>query len=221
MKKHLLVLVMTLVSISVINAQESYKPEAGSISVEVGFSPFHSNGDAISLPNGSLTGIYSLSDEIAIRLGLGFARVSESADDKNNTKGSYSETTFLITPGIVYSFAGTAKLAPYIGAQFLIASEGSYGEIEKSSTTTTGTNVDQNGNRFGFNKFGIGAFTGFNYYFAKNLYIGAEVGLGYLSTSRKDGEVSQNGVATKYEDEYSESTIGFYATPALRLGWAF
>ncbi|MDR0683482.1 MAG: porin family protein [Dysgonamonadaceae bacterium] len=227
MKKYLLVLVMALISASVINAQESYKPGAGSFSLEVGFSPFAANGSAISLPSGSLTGIYSLNDAIAIRLGLGFSQTSASTDDKTNKiKGSYSETEFSITPGIVYSFAGTAKLTPYAGAEFLIGSTGSFGERESNygsnnSSKTTRTNMDLNGDRFGINTFGIGVFTGFNYYFAKNLYIGAEVGLGYTSVSLKDGEITQGTTATKYENESTASAIGFHATPTLRLGWAF
>jgi hypothetical protein len=160
-------------------------------------------------------------------VGLGFSRESESYDNKSpKNKGSYSKTTFSIIPGIVYSFAGTAKLTPYAGAEFLIGSVGSSGVIENnygsnSSTETTATNIDQNSNRVGFNTFGIGVFTGFNYYFAKNLYIGAEVGFGYRSTSLKDGEVTVGSSATKYEDESSSSAIGFHATPTLRLGWTF
>lgn len=227
MKRTVLLAALFAVSMVAVNAQESYKPEAGKLSVELGFSPFSS--DAISLQGGEFKVIYSLNENFGIRLGLGITSAGGSYDagetgaalDKQSVKG----TMFSITPGITYSFVGTNKLTPYVGAEIAFATEFLKMHQEKTvssanwerntSSSVTGGDIPR--------QFGFALFTGFNYYFAKNLYIGAEAGFGIASTSYKyatDEYTNQPAVPAR-KDKTKASTIGFYANPSLRLGWSF
>jgi hypothetical protein len=175
MKKYLFVFVMALVSVTMINAQEDLTPSEGDFSIEVGFTPFNDNNAIISLPDGSIKGIYYVSDKVAIRLGLGFSTTSSNYNDHEEDwfKTNASQSQFSIAPGISYSFIGTERFAPYIGAELLFATSGN-----ESQSDYKGGNQYIEKNHGAFNAYGVGLFTGFNYYFAKKLYVGVEAGIG-------------------------------------------
>ncbi len=62
--------------------------------------------------------------------------------------------------------------------------------------------------------FGFDIVTGFNYYFAEQLYIGAEIGIGFKATSYDDDETASG------KDE-SSAEFETFACPSLILGWTF
>lgn len=201
---------------------ESFKPEEGSIEMEVGFAPFSVNNDGVRLQGGELKGAYILNEQFKIRLGLGFATNKEV----NKAEGEWPKTTtstsrFSITPGFTYSFDGTDKLDPFVGAELMFATESNKRTVEQESGDKT---VTKNQNS-PFNVFGIGALTGFNYYFAKNLFVGVEVGIGVEFGSEKNRKVetTTNGQTTTTENKTDNSSFDFraYANPSIRLGWVF
>lgn len=221
-RKFLLLVAIILTNVVAINAQDSYKPAPGSISVEVGFAPF---GSSPIVSDGSLLGIYTLSEQLSVRLNLGFGIASTSwnngEDGNNKMANSSSASEFSILPGIIYSFAGTNRLTPYVGAELGLASSFSKNVEELGTITATQTNV--NGD---ITAFGLGAFTGFNYYFAKNLYVGAEVKLSLARYSLKNTEIEYSGSGAPYNPPSSkEKSNGFGlaigAVPVIRLGWTF
>ena len=233
--KKVLVAVMLIAAVAV--SAQDFKPGAGKFGLEVQFNGLTNFGvinnvveditgfdlgvdGIISLQGGRLVGTYSITDAIGVRLGFGFnsGKVTndngDTGDDLFKTEQSSSE--FSIAPGFVYSFAGTERLTPYVGAEiaFAMASD--------KFVRTVGTNVTttENGG-VAFNKFGFNVFSGFNYYVAKNLYVGAECGLGLASTSHKNTKVTAGGSATELKDKNSDFNFGVNVVPALRLGWAF
>ena len=226
MKKVLLATM--LVAAVAVNAQ-SFKPEVGKFGMEVAVSGLTD----IDLQGGALVGTYSFSENIGFRLGLGFNSTSTTSDNGDSgaalRKFELSINQFTIAPGIVYSFAGTEKLTPYVGAEFLLGSTSN--KITATRGTASGNHVETteniNGNMFGINfealnTFGFNVFTGFNYYFAKNLYIGAECGLGIVSVSEKNWKITETGVDNQEgKDKNGGFGMGVGCNTSLRLGWAF
>jgi len=206
----------------VVATQEgSFKPEVGTFQVEVGFAPLQVN--SVFLQGGQLKVAYSVNEKFGVRLGLGFGTYTETEDDKAEewTKTTESTSRFSLAPGVTYSFEGTNKLAPYVGAELTFATTSNKNTVErksgyKSVTKNSGSPL---------NTFGVGVFTGFNYYFAKNLFVGVEVGIGteFSSVKNRSVEVTNNGETTTTEDKSESGSFNFraYANPALRLGWAF
>lgn len=198
MKKFFVVAASLLMAAFAANAQESENnansesvKSDGALTVEVAFNPFASN--AAALENNRLNAIYSFSDNMAVRLGLGFGVNSSKDKDDNKT----TTTAFSFVPGFVYSFDGTNKFTPYVGAEVGIGTG--------KTKTKVGSTTDESGKIF---EFGVNAFTGMNYYFSKNLYCGVECGIGFGFRKNKDTEVKN-------------MTLAPYAVPAVRFGWAF
>jgi hypothetical protein len=250
MKKYLIVLAMITAYVIAGNAQESsvqessvqqgstfrsgvlqnstpkssVKPEKGSLSLEVGFSPLDVEGKNVQLQNEQLRLIYSVSDKVGIRLGIGFDTHTES-DDNGQPSDEWTKTTtktsqVSFAPGIVYNFAGTERLTPYLGVEAVIATR-------SATTIAEAKDFKQEIRNEGdlFNTFGLGVFSGFNYYFANRLYIGAEVGLALENKSLKNTiiETTTGGRTETVEPKNTgtRTTIGTVVTPSLRLGWAF
>jgi len=232
MKNFVLSAVLFAASVVAVYAQESYKPEIGSFGVEVAFSPLEGLVDlqqGLQYDNniaGQFKAFYSLNDKVGIRLGLGFGTASsktnngKSGDDLYKT--SNSRNSFSILPGLTYSFEGTARLTPYAGVELAIGRCSSESITEEGKVKTTITNYAGTL----FNTFGFNVFTGFNYFFAKNLYIGIEAGIGFDSQKFKNPETKVKGDPNWKEPEKSKrsssnSTFGFKVNPDLRLGWSF
>ena len=212
------------------NSTSDYKPEEGSFMMEVGFAPFHSvivddeagtrtNGSLVNLQGGLLRGVYVLTDNLQLKLGFGLS-IFKDVDDNGETGDAWHKNTnrisiFSVCPGINYVFDGTDKLAPYIGGElgFGIYSTKVTDESENNKTITK--------NQGGFNTFGVAAVSGFNYYFAKNIFIGAEVKLGVDMHTDKKLSVETDGRTTTTETKVHSLNFQPQAVPSLRLGWAF
>jgi hypothetical protein len=85
--------------------------------------------------------------------------------------------------------------------------------------------------------FGINAFTGFDFYIYKGLYIGAELSIGYSHSFALKGTVkgettrtSQTWYGTetrkdyideKFDDKIINGNLSFRCNPIIRLGWRF
>ena len=177
------------------NAANGYKPESGSFSVEVAFTPFSTSDAPVALENGRLNGTYSFNDNLSLRLGLGWG-VLTTETEQLGVEVKTHNNVISIAPGIVYSFDGTARMTPYIG-----------GELAFRHTSTYQEANGNKGDKAKTNAVGLQAFTGMNYYFTQNAYVGVEFGFG----------VSYG------KDADDKKTVSFapYAQPAIRLGWAF
>jgi outer membrane protein W len=228
MKKYLLVLAAFAVTATTVNVngQESgsLKQKAKSYALEVGFSPFALEGDNIYLQNGQVRAIYAVSDKLGIRLGLGFSAVS-SSDDNGLTGDAWEQrsdksTGFKVSPGLVYSLAGTSRLTPYVGVELNFGTTMNTATIEGRDFKQVVRNDGEV-----FNTIGLGVFSGFNYYLAKNLYAGAEIGIEFESKSLRNTvtETTTSGTTETSEpkNKVSNTAFGTVFNPSIRLGWVF
>jgi len=218
MKKVLVIAVLTACMFNLVSAQEKYKPQAGDFSLEVGFAPFAKDG---IINDGNLAGFIHFTDRLALRIGLGFGFGSQVEDNGESGASLFKKTRsyfgFDLEPGIVYSFKGTTRLTPYIGGGL------KFGLLTTNQKWEEGNNVQEVANGTGLEAFtfGLGCSTGFNYYFVKNLYIGAEVGLGLDYISYLNPKATSGSITTEYKGKNHELGFGISAQPLLRLGWTF
>jgi len=201
--------------------QNKFKADEGSIMAEIGFAPLLSN--AVSLNGGMLRGIYVVSEKVELKLGLGFGLSKDVVDNGEEgdewERNSERVSRFSIAPGFNYTFKGTEKLCPYVGAEvsFALTSNKVYEETNTSSSTLKNENC--------YNTFGVSGQLGFNYYFVKNLFIGAEIGIGVAAHFERDVKTeSENGNSSSsdvIDSDHHQVDFAPLVTPSLRLGWVF
>lgn len=219
MKKILMIAVMAVAAISA-NAQ--YTPQKGDFGTEVTFRPFGSansnDGSTIKLKEAGIVGRYMLTDKDAVRAKLNFgwnSTSNETSDGKSYKEGS--STLFGIALGYERHFSVNDRLDLYAGAEASWKTYGTY----KEDVATDGSIVELSNTDGGYNKIGVGVFTGINFYVYKKLFVGAELGLSFAHTSYKDSETKYADRTVTIENNKSNNSLGFYAEPALTLGWTF
>ncbi|MBQ0156340.1 MAG: hypothetical protein KBT22_07185 [Bacteroidales bacterium] len=200
------------------SSAKTFKAGSDRFGAEAGFT----FGDGLNLNGGNLNFNYSLSDELTLRLGFGVnvTKTSEKADEFD-AEAHETSSSFDIKPGIAYSFSGTNRLEPYVGAELLFGlnstCEYSYAKamgVEAESETKTRSP-----------RFGANAFTGFNFYVAQDLYVGAEVGFGFVVTP-KTHKFGTNEAGEDFDSKDDNTkghttNIGAQCNPSIRIGWKF
>lgn len=184
-------------------SNKGYKPVKGTITGEFGLSGglLNTNLD-LNNNTGLLRFRYFLKDNLAVRLGFG---VSKKSDTKNlyapvglpisGLQGSYVTTNsgLAINLGIEKHFQGSDRLSTYAGADLLIFSNGASEKRENSNSGGTAFQQGFSGNLEGVNSIsaassglGLRLLAGAEYYIVKNVYIGGEFAFGFQSLSKKD-----------------------------------
>lgn len=221
MKKLFLAIIVLAIAISS-NAQ--FKPSQGDFSAEVNFRPLSANPIQIDY----LKGRMFLNSNMAIRLGFEFNSYSNTTKTDfsgitEETKSSYF--VFGLRPGIEFHMKGTDRLSPYYGADLIFSTKSSSKEITNTGGTSGKTVKyegawDNTGTQAAYTMIGLNLVFGTDYYVTKNLYMGAELGFGFISTSYKDISYP-SGTTTITIPGASESNLGVNFNSAIRLGWAF
>ncbi len=174
---------------------------------------------------------YFLADNIAARLTVGVANTSntenyyETEDVNGGASGTEENKTSAINFSIggEYHFAGTDKLSPYAGLDIIVGS---------GKSTTDWSNFDGGNYNADYTRaiesksssFGVNLVAGTDYYFAENFYIGMELGIGFTSTTDKEGtDVTTTGgiTTTSTSNESKSSYFGNNFIGNFRLGWRF
>lgn len=217
--KKLFLPMMALFCSATVMAQDGFKPVAGNVTLEANVNLL---GGTVNL-NNSLNQIkarYFLSDDMAIRFGLGLSMNT----DKNvmNGDSSWTETktsSWSVSPGIEKHFAGTDRLSPYAGLDITIGSTNYKGESNDitftnfgggttSTTTTTasweGLSSTMPGASRANSTLGVNLVAGCDFYFAKRIFLGYEIGFGFWST--KDKEFSYTSTTTQVDVSGSTTT---------------
>lgn len=224
-------------------ANLKYRTEAGRFGVEAGINL----KDGFSVNGGLINANYTLTDKLTARLGFGLSvdrnyehndEISKGemlgieVDAENDSKDVRMETSMGVYPGISYSFKGTERLEPYVGAELAFGfnklrtresedftnnkdSEDNY----NTKTVTTDTDLF----------FGANGFTGFKFYLCKDLYVGAELSFGFTTKpdhiSNSEVEDSRINPVDEVEDDSKyfkhETNIDLHFRPTLTLGWKF
>ena len=207
---------------------QDYKPSKGTVTTEVGLTGGLGNSN-VGLTTNNAFGApllkfrYFFKDNIAFRLGFAIDRTATKATPTttteivpapipappavptNTTTIIDNTTLFLMSIGAEKHFKGSDRLSTFVGADILLGSSKRYQETNSTTTTvapvTTSNSVliTKNGSG-GQSVFGLGLFTGADYYIAKKVYLGIELGLQILSTNEKDRiqslETSGTGIPT-------------------------
>ena len=236
MKKASIVVAALLLATAGVQAQENeatFGPQAGSFGVELNFNPFgiflggyQEDGVQIN-PTFSIDGLkvrYFFNEDMAIRGTIDFSTVSNKEatyDTDNNlystTKGA--TTTFGLTPGFEYHFTHFKRGSVYAGAEVGFNVGSTKSALTYEDPNDVQVNSESKGSIFGF---GVGIFTGIDFYLTENLYLGAELGLGYQTTKTTPNKSTTTGSTTVDRSDYtSTSSFGFNCEPSFRLGWTF
>jgi len=223
MKKAIMFIVLVAASVAGANAQ---KFQGGEKNLEVTFSPLSASPIGI---NGIRFRMFN-SESSAIRVGFNLSGdkktdVSFQPGEEVAPNGSIVSTPELYTtnstfgfslrPGYEKHFAGTDRLSPYVGAEFLFAMT-STTETEEHHSGNSDATLDDPANwstwtterNDGTITFGLNALAGADYYFADNFYLGVEIGLGFQRVSQSDVEVtvSDENAWLKYGPNYGGTT---------------
>jgi outer membrane protein W len=227
-------IILSIAVIATAGSLFAQRPTEGSnpFSLEGGLS-LNSTGSTFLAPE--LRVRYFAMDNVAGRLGFVYnsTNVLENhyglnADfipTSDSTGTSLERSSMMwINIGGSYHFSQLERLSPYAFADVMIGMGSSSTEwkdfdgsdFAKGFSRTTNNSSSGLGVRFG---------GGVDYYFAENVFIGAEVGFMFISTTDKGGDVSvtSGGVTTSMSTLSSGngSSFGNNATAALRLGWRF
>ena len=225
MNKIITILLFSFVSVIVMGQTDPSQNFAGfcANSIEVNFTPF---GNAGVISMNSLNFRRFIESDVAVRMGFSVDRKAWKTDNElvGDDAYVYKQSTFLfgLKPGIEKHLAGTGRLSPYIGAELEITFFRSKAEEISGDDTyeISGATDDDLSNRKYF-YFGMGIIAGADYYFSKDIYLGAEVGLGFGTKTYGFVDITQGNTTTTVGDKTRESRIGQYYNPALRLGWKF
>ena len=155
-----------------------YKQNTGMKSLELSFDPaaiFNSSntGPAFSLQNLGIKVRKFKSPASAFRIGFNLNFSNRSIITQQDPVLKDKITTFgaFIRPGIEKHFKGTDRLSPYIGMEFIVGFQTS----TIVSEITDGENKFKNPSTSDGFSLGIGGLAGFDYYIARNLFLGLEL----------------------------------------------
>ncbi len=206
------------------NAQEftAYKPFAGNLTTELGLTGGIFNSE-IKLSEGALLrGRYFLTDQSALRLGLNVTSQSNKENfwkDSTSTKGVLTERQSQININLGYEkhFKGTNRLSPYVGGDVLLG----FGSTKEVGDKTNGVTYNAN---YGYDmktsnfSWGVRGVVGADYYFAKNVYLGVEAGLGFMNQigGKTKGSTTIGSTTTNVEVKSQGSSFDF--APAVVTG---
>lgn len=236
---------LTFAKFSSLSDTTSFKPTKGTLTTELNFNPFKGN---LSLNNAlnQIKARYFVADDVALRLGFGIDLI-DSAVNYGNPYGTQSyfnssdrkRTGVDINIGIEKHFPGTKRLSPYVGIDLSWGKRSSKQHISTSayemnikngwmdivyiangSYNYSSTQIVQNA----YTRFGAYAFAGFDFYLAKNLFLGYEFNLGYLKTDYKTPDVTvtgQNPNIGTYVSNNSTKSFKSSVINGIRLGYSF
>ena len=188
------------------------------------------NAASLSFNAPSLRMRYFLADDLAGRVSLSINNSSTKDyyyENANNGGGEGTgvskESMTMISLGAEKHFAGTDKLSPYVGADLVFGMGNSSEKWDKFDGFGYNANVTAT-IKSPSSMIGLNLVAGTDYYFAENIYVGLELGLGFGTTTYKAEEtvVTVAGSSTtSLESPSKESAIGNNFIGNFRLGWRF
>ncbi|MCH2197261.1 MAG: hypothetical protein MK081_00635 [Flavobacteriales bacterium] len=204
MKKVVFFIAAALLCLAGTNEVQAQKQIGGDKNVEFQFSPLGGNPIGI---NGIRLRLFN-SESSAIRVNV---FVGSSTDKTVNTEEGAISTEdpvspilfdyarmfdLTIRPGYEMHFDGTDRLSPYVGAEI----DFGIGNVSSESEFWGPNDIDDAGEleqyivwtetqKQSYTRFGLNLLCGFDFYFADNVYLGAEMGFGFSNTSWADEEL--------------------------------
>ncbi len=208
MKKSLLALtLLTSVCANAQNAKSTtktisaYKPHTGTVTAEFGISGGLLNTN-LNLNNnaGLLRFRYFLNDDLAVRIGFAVNNKSTTDNYYGGINNSQAGSRVIKNNGITFNLGvekhltGTERLSTYIGGDLVIAVNAASEKWDNSNGTAYTLGLSREIKGFNTTNGGTNAATGFGlrliaggeYYIVKNVYLGGELGFGFVSSKFKD-----------------------------------
>jgi opacity protein-like surface antigen len=219
--RKLLIAALALTSAVALNAQDVYKQTGGEQNLEFQFAPL--GGSPIGIAGIKYRKFTDANTAMRAEVFLGFGSTTDVmlAGDPDNTELNEVNSNFdiSIAAGIEKHWTGTDRLSPYYGG---VVSLG-YGRTGNKTEFLAGTDVEENTTRDGSLTIGLNAIAGMDFYFADNIYLGAELGFGLAFTTLFDtvSETSVEGVDAVETPNGSSFNIGPNVLPRIRLGFLF
>ncbi len=191
------------------------KPTAGEFTLEANVNLLNSD---VRLSNSlnQIRGRYFMSDDFALRLGANLSLDSRTQNPDDDTEIKYSHFAISLMPGIEKHFTGTDRLSPYIGAELGIGISSRSQEVTADGNKTEIKGGWDTGERGNF-QFGLNGIAGFDFYVARHLYVGYELGFGF--NLRSDSAVEVNNIET--DGKNSSFSIGPNVRNGIRVGFVF
>ncbi|WP_461789130.1 hypothetical protein [Pedobacter sp.] len=227
------------------NENNDFKPSKGSFATELNFNPFKGNLSFNNVLN-QVKGRYFVSANLALRLGFNVNTLDSNLNygnpygaQSNFSSDERKSTSFGLNIGIEKHFKGTKRLSPYIGADAFWGTRSAKQTISNNGSTTNVKNgwLDvtyvQSGSGLvytyrisegAYSRFGISAVAGFDFYMAKNFFLGYEFNLGYSKTDFKSPDVTITGQSTSFTNYYSNNSTSKFGTSlvnGIRIGYIF
>jgi outer membrane protein W len=207
------------------------KPSKGDVTAELGLTGGIINSD-FKLNEGNsglLRGRYFVTNDLALRLGVNVTANSskENVYSATGLKGYVynNNTLVLLNLGIEKHFKGTNRLSPYVGGDILIGFNSMLNKLENTNGTIYTANFLREEKGPNNVTFGLRGVFGADYYIAKNLYLGAEAGLGFTCTSAGETTVTTTNNGVTITDNFKSSGTSFNFSPTVvtgvRIGFVF
>lgn len=212
----------------IVHAQESLKPLSGDWSTEATFYA-QTGSNALRFGLNDIKVRRFVQENRVQRLRLLATQNKETTiilGTQGNMERNIKEGSFILAPGFEKHLKGSNRMSPYWGAELIIGK--SFYEYNLSNSLN-GQSYSQGGN---FNTktqkaftIGANAVFGADYYVSKKLFIGAEVGYGFIHQGFGESLITivNNGNQTdsKTVPMGKNQGLQLFANPGLRLGIAF
>ncbi|NEN24610.1 hypothetical protein G3O08_13965 [Cryomorpha ignava] len=228
MKKVLIIAAAALFIGSAANAQDVMKQTGGEQNLEVLFAPL--GGSPIGINGIKYRKFTSATTAIRATVFLGFNSTTDKTlgggtDFEDELKTVNTSFDLSIRPGIEKHFLGTDRLSPYYGAEALIGfgtestkDDQVYGAENEIETVKLSSQ--------GMLTLGVNGIAGVDFYFADNIYLGAELGFGIQYEIQMEEKVeslnTSNGDINSGEVPGGSSfNVGPNVVGAIRLGFLF
>ena len=227
MKKVFMIAAAALFIGTTANAQEVMKQTGGEQNLEVLFAPL--GGSPIGINAIKYRKFTSATTAIRASVFLGYGSTTSKTlgggtDGNDELKTTNSNFNISIQPGIERHFVGTDRLSPYYGAEAIIGF-GTSGTTRDAIYGTDNSIKSIKSSSQGTLNLGVNAFAGMDFYFADNIYMGAELGFGIGFSSQmtqKSESLDFNGdVVTSETPGGSSFNAGPTVVGAIRLGFLF
>lgn len=173
-------LVMTFCVTTVMAFAQDVRKDKGDMALMFSYNGLTSS--TANAYNGGVGAQWYMSDNMALRAGVGFGAPSITSGDGSTT---ISGTALSLSPGIRMNLANNSNIVGYVGGQVMFGMLSTNISVS-GSTTERSTSASS---------LGIGVFFGAEWFPTKNVSLGMEYGLGYMrsSSSQKVGDTTTEG----------------------------
>jgi opacity protein-like surface antigen len=206
------------------NAQDVYKQTGGEQNIEVLFAPL--GGSPIGINGIKYRKFTSATTAWRAEVFLGFSSSTDIRTELNSNfepvelDDKANSFDLVLSPGLEWHLPGTDRLSPYYGAVLNI---GFSRTNDKSEFLGASDAIEEMDTKNGSLNLGLAGVGGFDFYFADNIYMGAEIGVGFGFTNEFDTvmESTVSGSETVETPNGSSLNFGPIVQGSIRLGILF